>query len=162
MEKTMFDKNGNLFFRQSSGLKGDTTYRDVPPEQSSTPKLKELDLKIILKRSGYTSDMKPKTWYGIQDLKISIPDEKALKYTYLVYVKKAMSNVCVCAFDPKMHDGVYNNIAYDFCLQPSKDSQEYGWIQRIGEPKTISSETARFMVENKEVFGVFTDSGELL
>jgi hypothetical protein len=162
MEKTMFDKDGNLFFRVSSGLKNDTTFRDVAPENSTTPKIKDLDLKIILKRTGYDAQMRPKVWYGLQDIHVHVPQEKALKYTYLVYIPKAMSNVCVVVFDPVMHDGVYNNIAYDLNLQPSQNSREFGWVKKIGQPKTISAKTARFMLENKEVFGVFTDSGELL
>jgi hypothetical protein len=162
VEKTMFDKEGNLFFRVSSGLKNDTTFRDVTPEQSSTPKTKNLDLKIILKRTGFDSQMRPKVWYGLQDIHVHVPQEKALKYTYLVYIPKAMSNVCVVAFDPVKHDGGHNNIAYDLNLQPSQNSSEFGWVKKIGKPKTISPKMAQFMVENKEVFGVFTDSGELL
>lgn len=158
----MFDKEGNLFFRVSSGRNNDSTFKDVAPENSSTPKIKDLDLKIILKRSGFDPQMRPKFWYGLQDIHVHIPQEKALKYTYLCYISQAMQNVCVVVFSPQKHDGVYNNIAYDLNLQPSQNSKEFGWVKRIGKPKTISPKTAQYMLENKEVFGVFTDNGELL
>ena len=158
----MFDKEGNLFFRVSSGRNDDSTFKDVAPENSSTPKIKDLDLKIILKRSGYDSQMRPKFWLGLQDIHVHIPNEKQFRYTYLVYIQKCMSNVCVVMFDPIKHDGVNNNIAYDLNLQPSQNSREFGWVKRIGKPKTISPKTAQYMLENKEVFGVFTDNGELL
>lgn len=162
VEKLMFDKEGNAFFRVTSGLRGDSTFKDVTPENSSTPCFKELSLKIILKRCGYDPMMRPKTWYGLQDITVKIPNEKQFRYHYLVYVPKAMSNVCVVVFDPIKHDGVNNKIAYDFNLQPSSNSKEFEWVKRIGKPKTVNAKMAQYMLQNKEVFGVFTDSGELL
>jgi hypothetical protein len=162
MEKLMFDEKGNPFFRVSSGLRDDKTFKDVQPQDSSTPCVKELNLKIILKRSGYDPEMRPRTWYGVQDLQIKIPDEKQFRYYYLVYIPKAMSNVCVKILSSRMLDskGNYNSVAYDMNLNPDKNSKEYDWVTRIGKAKTISAQTAQAMLDSKLIFGIFSDRGE--
>jgi hypothetical protein len=160
-EKIQFDEFGNLYLLKTISKDGQT--EKIQPENATLPYLKEVTVQVIWVRTGYDETMRAKKWFGIQSLKIFIPKERQFKYHYLAYDKKAMSNVCVVVFDPAIHDGVYNRIAYDFCLQPSPtDSREVGWIKPIGKPKTITELKAKEMLQNKEVLGVFSDNGEIV
>jgi hypothetical protein len=159
-EELMFDELGNPFYRQTTNSNGD--YVDVQPEQCTLPLTKELTIQVILKREGFTTEMLKKYWFGVQTIKISIPNEKALRYYYLVFDPKAMSNVCVKIISPAMYDsfGNFNSIAWTLSLNPLKESIESDWFKR-GKPKTITPLKAQNMLRTKEALCILTDSGEL-
>ena len=159
-EKLMFDEKGMPFYRRTISKDGE--FEDIQPEQCTLPLVKTLALKIILKREGYTPDMRVKIWYGIQEIRISVPNENQFKYHFLVFDPKAMSNVCVKLISPAMYDsfGNFNSFTNDFCLQPSKESIEFSWVKRIGKPKTITAQKVAYLIAQKEVLGVVTDNGQ--
>lgn len=157
----MFDEQGNPFFRRKLTPKS-VEFEDVQPENSRTPMVKKLSgLKIALKRSGYDSTMRPKTWYGLQEIEISIPQEKEFRYYFLVFLPRIMENVCVKILNPDVKDsfGNYNSIAWTMNLSPTKSSIEYGWVRYIGKPKTITYEKLQSLLQNKEIIAVLNDQG---
>jgi outer membrane receptor for ferric coprogen and ferric-rhodotorulic acid len=159
-EKIQFDEFGNLFFLRTISKSGQT--EKLQPENCTLPLMKELTVSVILKRTGYTHDMREKTYFGLIDLKLKIPTEKALKNHYFAYDKKAMSNVCVVVFDPNPHNGQYSRFAYDFNPQPSLDSQEHDWVKRIGKEKALSLQKVQTLIQNNEVLAILSDNGEVV
>ena len=159
-EKLQFDEVGNPYFLRT--VSNDGTTEKVLPENATLPCLKELNLQVVLKREGYTPDMRKKVWYGLQQIQIKIPNEREFKNYFLVYDKKAMDTVCVKVLSPSIVDsfGNYNTYAYNMSLQPQKDSVEYGWVKFVGKPKQISPLKLKFMLQNKEIIAVLTDQGE--
>lgn len=160
VEKLMFDEKGNPFYRYRKHGHNDPNFEDRPPEQNGL--VKELSINVILKRSGYDATMREKVWFGLQELQIKIPQEKALRYHYLKFESKAMSNICVVIVSPQILDqqGNCNTIAYTFNIQPNRESQEFDWVRAIGKPKTISALKAQSLLANKQVLAVLTDQGE--
>ena len=159
-EQLQFDEFGSPFYLRTISENGET--EKIQPEQCASPLTKELTIKIIVKREGYTRELLKKYWHGEQIITIRIPNEKALKYHYLVFDPKCMSNVCVKILSPAMYDafGNYNSICWSLSLNPINESIEYDWFKR-GKPKTISPLKAQSMLKNREALCILTDSGEL-
>lgn len=157
--KLRFDENGDPFYLRT--ISKDGTTEKVLPENMKIPMLKELIVKVALKRSGYSPEMEKRTWYGIQTLKISIPIEKRYRYYYLVFDPKAMSSVVVKVVIPTAIDEFsnYNSISWNFNVQPSRDSKEFDWVRKVGKVETVSSLKVQSLLQNKEILGVLSDEG---
>ncbi len=160
-EKLRFDSEGKPYFEKTVSRDGST--EKVLPENATLPHVKELSLKVILKREGYSPQMERKVWYGLQEIRIAIPNEKQFKYYFLCYDKKAMTTPCVKVLSPAMYDsfGNFNSISWVMTLTPTKDSIEYGWVRFIGKPKTVNALQVQSLLQNKEALCIMSDNGEL-
>jgi hypothetical protein len=161
-QKLQFDELGNPYFLRIVDAQGKT--EKILPEQTNPPCLKNLTVFVAIVRSGYTPDMRVKKWIGLQEVKISIPDERELKYYYLCYDKRAMSNICVKILSNSWVDGFgnYNSITWNLNLKPSKESIEFGWVKPVGEAKEVTPQKLASMLQNREIIAVMNDDGEQL
>lgn len=161
-EKLRFDEHGNPYFVKCISKNGET--ENIQPEQCQTPLTKEINTQIILRREGFTPDMRRKIWYGLQQVKIKIPlNDPNLRYYYLCYVPKAMQSVCCVVLSPHIYDvnENYSSTTWTLSLNPNKDSIESGWLRYIGKPKQISPEKVKQLLQNKAILAIVTDEGEL-
>ena len=160
-EVLKFDEFGNPYYVKTINKRSETA--NIQPQECTLPLMKELTIKIILKRDFYSPQGEPKKWFGLQTIKIAIPKEKPLRYYFLAYDPKCMSNVCVKVVSPEMYDSFnnYNSVAWDMSLSATRDSIEYEWIKRIGKPQTITALKAKTLLDSKEAFCIMTDQGEL-
>jgi hypothetical protein len=158
-EKLQFDELGNPYYLRNIS---NGEIEKITPEQCTLPLTKELTVKVIIRREGWNPQMQKQVWWGLQTIQINIPNEKAVKYHYLVFDAKCMSNICVKILSPAMYDrfGNYNSIAWTLSLTPLKESIESDWFKR-SKPKTISLLKAQSLLRNKEALCILTDSGEL-
>jgi hypothetical protein len=164
-EKLRFDENLNPYYEKVINAQGDTV--KIQPSECTLPMLKELTVNVILKRDFYSPTGEPRQWFGVQILKIVVPNERQFRFHYLCYDKKCMSNICVKLVYPDLRDSIgnYNSVAWDFALslkQLSPEDYEFSWIQKVGEPVTISREKAKIMLESKEAIALLNDSGQEL
>jgi hypothetical protein len=153
-----FDELGEPYYLKTN-MDGKT--EKILPEQTHPPIVKSLTVQVVLKRSGYSPEMKPQTWYGLQTLQISIPDEKRYRYYFLCYDKKIMDTVVVKVLDVRVKDslGGHNSICWTFNPKPSRDSKEYDWIKRVGKVETISALKVQQLIQDRAVLGVISDDG---
>jgi len=158
-----FDEQLNPYYLKTIDAQGNT--KKISPSECTLPLLKELDVCVILKRDFYSPTGEARQWFGVQQLKIVVPDERQFRYHYLVYSPKCMANICIKLLYPDLRDSIgnYNSTCWDFNLslkQLEQESYEFSWIQKVGEPVTISREKAKIMLESKEAIALLNDSGQ--
>jgi hypothetical protein len=162
-EKLQFDELGNPYYLKTISKDGKT--EKILPQDATPKMLKELTVNIILRRNFYSPIGEPKVWFGVQQIQITVPDERSYRYHYLVYDKKSMGNICMKIVNPFYRDsfGNYNSYAWDFTLnlkQLERESYEFSWIKRIGKPQTITQGKAIVMLRDREAIVLLNDSGE--
>ena len=162
-ERLRFDEALNPYYEKVTNAQGDTV--KIQPSECTLPLLKKLTVNVILKRDFYSPTGEARVWFGVQILKIVVPNERQFRYHYLVYDSKCMSNICVKLLYPDLRDSIgnYNSVTWDFNLalrQIERESYEFAWISKVGEPTTISREKAKMMLESKECIALLNDSGQ--
>jgi hypothetical protein len=160
-KKIKFNEKNEPYFEYRKNGHKDTEFINQTLESNGY--VKDLTVNVILKRSFYSPQGEPKVWFGLQSVKVSIPNEKSFQYYYLYYDPKAMQNVCVSIISPQLIDEFdnINSVTYNFNLQPKRESLEYEWVRLIGKPKSISKIQASAFLKSKYALCVLTDSGEL-
>ena len=150
-EKVILNEVGDPMFRRCVTADGKTTQDFPVTERGFT---KTLDVNVILRREYFSErDFTHKTAYLVQKYHCKMPNDRALKYCYFLYIPKKMQIVCIRNFD--------NGTAWSIEVMNPENQKEYG-IKAVGKPKKISAQMAKVMLREGEALGIFNDSGENL
>ena len=147
-EKVILNENGDPMFRRVMDRDGKVT-QDFPVESKGYTK--EMEVSVILKRSYWSEiDFQEHVAYFVQKYRLKMPSDRYLQYCYFFYKPKAMESVCLRNFD--------TGVTFSINPMNEQNAKEYG-IKPVGKPVKISAEKATVMLREKEVLGLFNDSG---
>lgn len=101
-EKLLFDSEGKPFFRRCENDSCSLT-KDISLEEKGY--CKSMIVAVVIHRRGYDPEMRPMDYYGLQKLKITVPNDlREYKYTWLYFDTKRMGHPCMTDFNPDVFD----------------------------------------------------------
>jgi hypothetical protein len=130
-EQLLYDSEGQPFFRRCENDTCTVT-RDISLTEKGY--CKSMIVAVVVHRQGYSPDMLPMHYYGLQKIKITVPDDmREYRYTWLYFDTKRMSLPCMTDFNPK----VFDVMGHPRCVTSQVSLSDTNFCKYVGRPRKL-------------------------